>query len=152
MNPKNQRSYQVPPTTKAGYRGNRPTGTGSQAHFQPFERGCFICDGPHQARMCLDWGASSEAPGRSSNKSRSAPLTAAPASVTYSEEELLKMLGECRVDLKAGFELGVEPLQTKFLMQPLVVHWIFPDEGRCSHCKSPPEDKQSYKMIAKPNL
>ena len=47
--------------------------------------------------MCPDHKASSEEPGRSSNKSRAAQLTATPASVTYTEEELVKMLSECRL-------------------------------------------------------
>ena len=42
-------------------------------------------------------GARSEAPGRSSNKSRTAQLTVTPVSATYTEEGLAKMLSECRL-------------------------------------------------------
>ena len=52
------------------------------------------------------------------------------------------------VDLEVGFKLGgVEPLQTKFLMQPSDCSPSFPDVH-----KSPLEDKQSYKKIARPSL
>ena len=67
--------------------------------------------------MCPDRGASSEAPGRSSNKSRSAQLAATPASVAYTEEELVKMLSECRLKkeeaLRAQNESQCDTIFTK---------------------------------------
>ena len=47
--------------------------------------------------MCSDRGANSEAPGGSSNKSRSAKIIATPTAVLYTEEELVKLLNECRL-------------------------------------------------------
>ena len=87
-------------TAHKGVKGNQPTSAGSQrrqAYNQPFRGGCFICGGPHLAKVCPDRGANSEAPGRSSSKSRSAQVTATPTAVTYTEEELVKMLNECRL-------------------------------------------------------
>ena len=87
---------QAPQTfVNKGFKGNQPTGAGSQwgqAYNQPFRGGCFIYGGPHLARVCPDHGASSETPGRSSNKFRSAQVTATPTAVAYTEEELVKML------------------------------------------------------------
>ena len=102
-NQKSLRDQAPPPTTVTrGFRSNRPTGAGSQrgqAYSQPYRGGCFLCGGPHLARTCPDRGASAEAPGRSSrsNQSRSAQVTATPTTVVYTEEELMKMLSECRL-------------------------------------------------------
>ena len=104
-NPKNQKTSQdqAPQTfANRGFKSNRPTGPGSQRgsmHNQPFRGGCFLCGGPHLARACPHphRGTHSEAPGRSSNESRSAQVTATPTVTTFTEDELVKMLGECRL-------------------------------------------------------
>ena len=104
-NPKNQKTSQdqAPQTfANRGFKGNRSTGPGSQRgsmHNQPFRGGCFLCGGPHLARACPHphRGTNSEAPGRSSNKSRSVQVTATPTATTLTEDEFVKMLGECRL-------------------------------------------------------
>ena len=86
-------------TSHKGVKGNQPPSAGfqrRQAYNQPFRGGSFICGGPHLAKVCPDRGVKSEAPGRS-YKSRSAEITATPRAVTYTEEELVKMLNECRL-------------------------------------------------------
>jgi hypothetical protein len=94
---KNQKYFEdkAPQTVvNKGGKGNRPISAGpqrGQAYSQPFRGGCFICGGSHLARACPDRGANPEAPGRSSNKSRSAQVTATPTAVTYTEEDLVKM-------------------------------------------------------------
>ena len=53
---KSQKSFKyqtLHTSVNKGFKGNRPTGAGSQqgqSYNQPFREGCFICGGPHLAR------------------------------------------------------------------------------------------------------
>ena len=81
--PSAPQASQLPPS--GGFKRNRPSSVSG------FQRGCFICGGPHLARVCPDRRTNSEAQGRSSNKSRTAQVTSTPTAVEYTEEELVQM-------------------------------------------------------------
>ena len=78
-------------------------------------RGCYVCGGSYRARECPNHATKSEAPGRTNAASRSAQLTAAPTTTPqmsnsaqdltsamapskYTEEQLVQMLSQCRLE------------------------------------------------------